>query len=311
MRPLVSRIWRGSSVCGSSLRLILSVFWEIFFSLGEQPQQRIKIDKKRQSFLFFTQKSIRDRPIFVKEPTPLLNTPHFSQVFGGNDGSHLPLDDQGMLRPVELVALPGTELALHQKGKIATVQLCNYPIFPLYVDSRALSSEKLPAFTTSTKRKDLIQELLKREGAAYIWGGNWSPGIPSLLKWYPPKATLSEELKKKWSLQGVDCSGLLYEVTGGKTPRNSGELLFFGTGLPCEKKKPLELSALMQPLDLIATQGHVIIALGDGRCIESIHPHGVIISNMRERFEMLCNEKTPSNNGLSPNSFVIRRWFQT
>ncbi len=210
------------------------------------------------------------------------------------------MDPRGLLRAVELVALPGTHLAFLQGGMdgVAAVRLDSYPHSPLYVDRRALSEVKPKLLPSS---KPLIEELLKREGSAYIWGGNWSAGIPTLLDWYPPNGDLTLEVNKKWTLQGVDCSGLLYEVTGGMTPRNTEQLVSFGKGIACDDRSPLALSHLIKPLDLIVWKGHVIIALGDGRCIESIEPKGVVISPMRERLEELCSE-------WQTNRFVIRRW---
>lgn len=181
----------------------------------------------------------------------------------------------------------------------------SYPTRPLYIEKRALTNVK-PASQPSAE--PLVDQLLKKEGAAYIWGGNWSAGIPSLLERYPPKRELSPEMKTKWTLQGVDCSGLLYEVTGGQTPRNTEQLLFFGKGIAKKGASPLELAKLLEPLDLIVWEGHVVIALGDGHCIESSESKGgVVITHARDRLEELFDEQTPSTNW-QPSHFVIRRW---
>ena len=161
------------------------------------------------------------------------------------------MDDRGHLRSVELIALPGTQLSLlhEEPDGIAAVTLKDYSKKPLYIDQKALT-KKNPSITIPNKtRTQILNELLKKEGAPYVWGGNWAQGIPSLLKWYPPAMPISDELEKKWILQGVDCSGLLYEVTGGITPRNSEDLLSFGKSISCKNQTPLQLASLLKPLD--------------------------------------------------------------
>jgi hypothetical protein len=275
------------------------------------------LTRAEKSFLFsssaaganieFNHRSIERCTIFVKEATPLLNTPHFRKVFGGADGHSLLLDPRGLLLPVELVALPGTPLTYlnDETDGIVAVRLDSYPIYPLYVDRRSLTDVKpnIPPHP-----EPWIDQLLKKVGTPYIWGGNWSAGIPSLLERYPPSEELTPEVKAKWTLQGVDCSGLLYEVTGGKTPRNTSQLLSFGEGVARKGACPLELSKTLQPLDLIVWKGHVVIALGDGLCIESSESKGgVILSHARARLEEVCHELTPSTEW-EANHFVIRRW---
>ena len=65
-------------------------------------------------------------------------------------------------------------------------------------------------------------------GTPYVWGGNWSSGIPEMVHFYPPKSPLDEKTERYWNLKGIDCSGLLYQTSGGATPRNTSQLIYYG-----------------------------------------------------------------------------------
>src|SRR5579872_5494121 len=73
-------------------------------------------------------------------PTPVLNSPDFSQIFGGDDGATLPLDDQGLLRPVETVLLKGTKVVItgREREGIYKISTEAYQGDKLYVDGRFL-----------------------------------------------------------------------------------------------------------------------------------------------------------------------------
>src|SRR5687768_9498612 len=63
----------------------------------------------------------------AKEPTPVLNSPDFSAVFGGADGLTVKNDNQGLIREMEFIALPGTVFELvgefdHDDHKIFKVE---------------------------------------------------------------------------------------------------------------------------------------------------------------------------------------------
>lgn len=225
----------------------------------------------------------------AEKPTPVLNTPEFHKIFGGEN---LPLDDKGLLRAVEMIALPGTKFKI--LGKISDyvfqVTTSDYPHGPQYIDRRFV---KIASETTPERKKNIppLQEICKKLedclGTAYIWGGNWSKGIPEIRKFY--KNDIPPDQKKNWILSGVDCSGLLYEATRGFTPRNTSELLQFGEVVPT--------LANVKPLDILIFPGHVLIFLTPTIFIESLYGHGVI--------------KTPVNVRLSklPKQHIIRRFL--
>ncbi|MBW1855355.1 MAG: peptidoglycan endopeptidase, partial [Deltaproteobacteria bacterium] len=100
-----------------------------------------------------------------------------------------------------------------------------------FIDSRFVktSDDKPPGRSKQLPvKKAIIDALVSSEGGRYIWGGNYKEGIPQMISFYPPSPFLNNDFKEQWMLKGVDCSGLLYETTGGSTPRNTSSLITFG-----------------------------------------------------------------------------------
>ncbi len=249
----------------------------------------------------------------AKAPTPVLRSPHFSSIFGGGNGRTLPVDSQGLLREVEMIALKGTILKLIEKcgDFIWRVEIPGYGADSLFVDRRFL--EEIDSVAVEKKRtlppSDIILERMRRlVGLPYIWGGNWSAGIPALLALYPPSEEISGDLRALWALRGVDCSGLLYEAADGCTPRNTSELVHFGSSVPIENKNVQEIQSIVKPLDIIVWKGHVVIALDAEKIIESRHKHGVIITPFKDRLEEILQTRAPKDTWSDGDHFVIRRW---
>jgi hypothetical protein len=251
-------------------------------------------------------------------PTPILNTPHFRKIFGGESGASLPLDDKGLLRAIETVALPQTKFELLEKcdEQVFRVKTAEYAGENLFVDTRFLSpaSKNTPERPKIIPPRKLILARLQRLiGATYLWGGNW-PCIPQMLEFYPPAKLLSEQLSKTWAFQGVDCSGLLYWATSGYTPRNTSELVLFGKSLPIEGKSPEEIQKLVKPLDIIVWKGHVVVILNTQTSIESRHGMGVLTtdlpSRLREMIEQLkLRPASCWDSSSATPCFVINRWL--
>ncbi|MEI6242717.1 MAG: peptidoglycan endopeptidase [Chlamydiota bacterium] len=253
----------------------------------------------------------------VTEPTPILNVSDFPSVFGGKDGMSLKRCEKGHIREVEFVALLGDVFCVEKKISeyIYAVQVPSYPCSgSLYIDVRSteetnfLSKRAQPVYTLDS----LQHQLAALEGTPYVWGGNWSQGIPQWLSYYPPKKTLPTDLKDLWQLKGVDCSGLLYEVTSGDVPRNTSELLSFGRGVPIENNSPKNLQTLLRPLDIMVWKGHVLIVLDEEAVIESKEGLGVIRTSLLKKLEELCEARTPKNewNKNLNRYFVVRRWLE-
>ncbi len=267
-------------------------------------------------------------------PTPVLNTPEFSSVFGNKDGKTLHLDGSGLMREVEFIALPKTVFKIEniinkRNTTIYKITTDDYP-YPTpkgyFIDKRFVKTvdykppnrlKRLPV------KKVIINKLLSSKGSNYIWGGNYKAGIAQMLSFYPPSPTIDTELKDRWMLKGVDCSGLLYEATNGYTPRNTSSLLSFGEPVKIADLSANQIMQKVKPLDIIVWKGHVIIILDRERTIESRLDYdkkrqgnqgGVRIRDLKEALIETLRTKIPVNNYVDEvkegrKKFVVRRWF--
>ena len=226
------------------------------------------------------------------KPAPVLNISCFSDVYSGA----LPFDDQHLVRALEYIAFPKRTFKVvnEVEPNILHVTTSEYPSSTsLFVDKRfgKIHFEETPLLQNKMpSKKVIIKGLLSKQGLPYVWGGNWSAGIPEWEHFYPPPAQISKLERAHWSFMGVDCSGLLYEATGGLTPRNTKELMTYGTEI---------FLTDTQALDLIFYPGHVLIALSPDEVIESCHRlGGVVISPLKKRVDMIRA------------SLIVRRFFQ-
>lgn len=227
--------------------------------------------------------------IQINRPTPVLNTPDFRRMFGGPSGKTLHPEF------IESVALPGMSFpVVGERGDILEVLWESYSPVRLYIDRRfgtLIDAEPHSHTSPMPSAYALLKHMESRLGAAYVWGGNWADGIPELLDYYPPHGSLEKHERELWMLRGVDCSGLLFEASGGLTPRNSYQLMHFG--------KKLEPQEPLKPLDMIVYPGHVLFVRDPKHIIESKSPIGVRICSLEERLKELRKEKQP---------FQIRRF---
>ena len=119
----------------------------------------------------------------------------------------------------------------------------------------------------------------------------------------------------------MDCSGLLYEATGGYTPRNTGALINYGSAVHIAGMNSAGIIDKVAPLDLIVWNGHVMIILDRQRVIESrldctgknggvqIRPLHVLLNEiMRNRIPVDSYEDAAAK---GRKGFVIRRWYDT
>lgn len=261
----------------------------------------------------------------AKYPTPILNCPDFSYVFGGAPQGIF-LDERGLLRSLEMIAFSGELFIIVKKHPlfphIYEVKLSSYPSDkPLYVDERFLKFYnkkpperilELPSINT------ILANMESLIGLPYIWGGNYSLGVDTIFDLYPPqknkKLSLLEEAN--WKLKGVDCSGMLYEATQGFTPRNSSWLAMYGEGVAIQNLKLEEIEQLLKPLDMIIWPGHVLFVLDDRYTIESrAHIGHVFVTKISERLKQIVKEENriPMNGvdaiDYKEKGFIIRRWY--
>lgn len=243
----------------------------------------------------------------ARGPIPVFNTAAAARV-----QALLKPDRCGQVRELEFIALPGTVFRIiatdPDDPTIAEVTTDDYQAPPetrLYLSAARLErtlDEPPPRDRTLPAVVEIDRQLRSAVGLPYIWGGNWRTGVRSGT---PPL------------FQGLDCSGLLYEVTNGATPRNTAQLVQFGRAVPIEGKGVDQLLKILQPLDLLVWQGHVIIVLDRGSAIESIldcqnKGGGVRITPLRQRLQQLMGQRKPADHWPDQKGgsrlFVVRRW---
>ena len=201
----------------------------------------------------------------TKQFTPVFNTLGFINKMDNNGG----IDPSFHNRILETILFPKRPISLIKIVRdIAIISVTDYESEKqLYVQSSFLEKgegeDKLPM----PSKELIIERLMNFPKIPYLLGGTIP--FPTYLK-MPCDYRPFENRNKK--LFGIDCSGILYYVTEGNTPRNTRDLMKIGT----------EVSSLM-PLDLILFPGHVIIYLGDGLCIEARQYDGVIKTLWKDR----------------------------
>jgi len=263
--------------------------------------------------------------------TPVLNSPALGEIFGGPDGKSLKTDRCGQVRQLEFIALPGTvfKLLARLPGAVAPVYRVATDDYPtpdgtsLYIDSRfiELRDERPPArIRTLPPRERIITALKKAIASPYVWGGNIPEGAGALLgTLYTTAAEIDDRVIRRITLAGVDCSGLLYQATGGWTPRNTTQLVSYGTGVAVAGKSAQEIAESLEPLDLIVWGGHVIIVLDREtaiesrlRCSQPAHG-GVVTTPLAQRLAEIMRTRRPANAwpvaGKREGVFVVRRWY--
>lgn len=208
----------------------------------------------------------------VNSNAPLFNKKEISKSF-------LNFDEFYLVREIETVLLPESVVTIiDQSGHVCEVTTEEYPfVKPLYIDERFLNKiDKMPEPRKKilSSKKVMLEKLKNFPSLPYIWGGNIPEGIPSLLSLYPPQKTLSSFEYFYWQLKGVDCSGLLYWLTNGSSPRNTSEII---TTYPEVKN--------LKPLDLIAWRGHNLIVLPNNKVMESRQYDGIIRSDLTKRLK--------------------------
>lgn len=265
---------------------------------------------------------------------PVLNTADFAGVFGCRDGKTLRTDPQGQLRALEFVALPGTVFIVREARRRggATIYRVTTDAYPYpsttgyFIDSRFVRPATAPPPARQARlpgMAEIVDRLLAAQGCRYVWGGNVCQGVPELLEYYPPAAPLAAEAARRWTLRGLDCSGLLYEATDGFTPRNTSALITYGRGVPIAGLTAVQIRQLLQPLDLLVWKGHVIIVLDRERTIESrldygaaaAQRDGVLVRPLAEVLAELMRGRVPADRyeerpGAAAKTFVVRRWYQ-
>lgn len=280
---------------------------------------------------FAQETSAKKRFAVADYPTPVFNIPDFPSLFGGSDGKTLRIDNCQQIQELEFIALPKTVFRIEErikKGKITIdrVTTDDYPLSPadgLFIDSSFVSTQENEPRARSRallKKQTMIENLVSMEGSMYTVGGNYNEGVQKMVSLYPPasEAQLAPEIRDRWILKGLDASGLLYEATNGYTPRNINSLIDLGRPVRIAGLNSKEIIKKVEPLDLIAWQGHAIIILDKERAIESRLDYdkkkagcdgGVRIRPLKEVLGEVMSTRTPADKYTGKNKFVIRRWY--
>ena len=264
----------------------------------------------------------------ARYPTPVLNSTHFGTIFGGARGDTLKTDRCGQVRELEYIALPGTVFKILEELKSGSAAIYRVvtdeysaPVgVRLYVDSRFLELYETPPAPRTRRlpsREEIVGMLKKSAGSGYVWGGNVRDGVPELAEWFYHEISSLE--RSRLTLAGVDCSGLLYQASGGWTPRNTLQLVSYGQPVPVAGKTAEEIAATLQPLDLIVWNGHVVIVLDRENAIESRLEcgkpgnGGVLTTPLAQRLREIMRTRQPvdawQGSGKSQDLFVVRRWY--
>ena len=253
-------------------------------------------------------------------PTPVFNTPLVSSYLGGEDGSTVALDSQQLMRCTETVLLPHTKIKCVRKVPPSWLWQIETEEYPYPGEYFAHENCLLRQLEEPPKRvihlpspSSMLKMAKCLTGARYIWGGNWPLGIPMLTELFPPSTPFQRLpllTQDTWQLKGVDCSGLLYFLSDGYTPRNTSTLLHFGKPVKIKQMDLNEILEKLLPLDLIVFKGHVILVLDSQTSIESKALHGVIQTPLGERISELLQTKTPIDDSqlCTETNFVVRRW---
>ncbi|MBC8017579.1 MAG: peptidoglycan endopeptidase [Verrucomicrobia bacterium] len=265
----------------------------------------------------------------VRSAAPVLNTPMFSSIFGGADGKTLKTDRCGQVRELEFIALPGTVFSIRAEIRdgvttVLRVETEDYPMpdgTALYVDSRLVElREEKPAPRTRQlpALAEIVATLKASLGSPYVWGGNVAGGVSELISLFYG-GSVSVAGKSHLTLAGLDCSGLLYQTTGGWTPRNTSQLVSYGRAVQIAGKTAEAIAMLVESLDLIVWNGHVIIVLDRDTVIESRlecgrpGSGGVVMTPLRQRLAEILRKRRPVDAWPSGRKqrdvFVVRRWF--
>jgi hypothetical protein len=146
--------------------------------------------------------------------------------------------------------------------RVKTEEYQSPPGIQLYIESRFLALQNdapQPRTRLLPERAQILASLRKAVGIPYVWGGNVQEGVPELLHYFYRDIAITGN--ERLMLAGLDCSGLLYQATNGWTLRNTSQLISFGRAVSISGKKTLEIAGMLEPLDLIAWDGHVVIVL--------------------------------------------------
>lgn len=237
------------------------------------------------------------------EDTPVFNSAEAAR-------GHVKPDRCGQVRTLEFIAPAGTPFAIISTVPDTILQVTTQAYqapsdVKLYVSAKGLLQAKEPFPVTARRlpsREAMLAHLDSAVGLPYVWGGNVRKGVVG---------HTGQRL-----FVGLDCSGLLYEVSQGATPRNTSQLVYFGEPVAVHGLSPEAIAQKLRPLDLIVWPGHVVVVTQNGQTIESIlvcgekQKSGVIRRPLLQRLKEIHRTRTPQDYWQHGAQYVVRRWVE-
>lgn len=241
-----------------------------------------------------------------KRNTPIFNKSIFNS-FDKKGHYLLKFDERFLIRSLETIVYPNTPLNVIDTLDFKHMKFCkitckDYPSKKeLFVNAENIAIGK------ECKRKcpslsQIQKKLRSLKSIPYFWGGTLPYSLEKADELFKNIKPLTPFEKKCISFEGLDCSGLLYHVTNGYTPRNTSHLMNFGK--PCKDLKPL---------DLILWPGHVVLVLDDKKTIESREFDGLVTEPIEKRLHEIRSKRRWVKNirpgSLAKNIFTTRRFL--
>jgi hypothetical protein len=234
---------------------------------------------------------------------------HDKDIFFHFIQKELPLDDQGLYRPLEMMLMPGAEfeiMNIYEKG-VCQIKLKDQKKYYLFLDMLDLNFKDLGQIQDE---QQILTKLLSFQGCPYVWGSNW---ILNSDQWCQVESCFSsypENFIKnmKYLFSGIDCSGLLYAATLGQLPRNTSELIHFGNFIDINGLSNQHICQKVRPLDLLVWKGHVLAFLDENTLIESRKDFGCVIVDAKNRLEEIRQTRIPSSE-IGEDRFYVKRWL--
>ncbi len=171
-----------------------------------------------------------------------------------------------------------------------------YPIFVFQEHAQKIEIAKEPFEPIDLEER--LSRLKKSVGKPYLWGGNFPFPTQNFVDRFHYQGKTKLE-RRAVTLDGLDCSGLLFFSFNYRLPRNTAELQSFGV--------PIEMGEALRPMDLILTQGHVRMILNDREVIQSKQTRGVYLSRLKDELAFLSRKFRRVSEVTGANQFSIRR----
>lgn len=191
----------------------------------------------------------------------LLVDPHIAKV--------LPTDRRVTVEPHDDVVVRVVTSAYHR--------YTDEPMYALRGVLDPFHGACTPGAGRAPSRERVITRLLELLDTPYLFGGTSEQGsvrqrdVLLELGAFAAEDFEHAELDRIARSHGVDCSGLLNAATDGFFIGDSRDTVQLGPVVAIrEGTSADEVARMLEPLDVLVWKGHMVVALGDGRIIQSV-----------------------------------------